>query len=183
MASRAWHRHLNTISPLKGTNPGEWFNLCCRGIGDEGFNLEADLETMREKPALLIEMWHNIHMDAPTGYQPIHIDAARKHIRRLKDADYVWIAGLNEAVSYIKQRENVSIRSFAHDNMLHLKIEARNPHLPWKKFNSPLTVKVEGLPQGEYEAVANVVRLEIGESGVLLLDGFPEQHLQVRIVT
>lgn len=184
IAMRGWRRGFNSLYPqIGGVEPGQWLNLKCKGIGDNDFDLESDLDAMARTPAWLIEMWHNIYLGFPTGYQPISMDAAERHIKMLKKQSSVWLASFNEAVSYLWQRDNVSLRVFLHGSILHLKLLARNPYLPWKKFNSALTVLVKNIPPGEIEPLENIETARRLDNGDLLVNLYPEKHAQLKIVS
>lgn len=187
LAVRSWHRGLNPTDPAPGTEPGQWHNLRCRGVGDVGFDEEAELGRISSEPGWLIEMWHNVYTTRPANYQPIHADEAERRISAIRERDEVWFAGFGEAASYLWQRSNVGIMSFLHDGVLHLKLERKDRSLPWDRFTSPLSVRViaESIPEfrGRAEAIDGVEDCFVEDhTGDVIVDMNTETHGQVRIL-
>lgn len=121
IAVRGGERGVNSLCPLEGTNPGDWFNLMCYGIMDLPKALESRQEMRHEwlekaKGNWLIEMWHNVDAD---GYQTISYRDAQTHLKEIKDyADNnnMWIAKFTDAVKYLKEKETAVIHSWKEDN-------------------------------------------------------------------
>lgn len=185
LAVRSWHRGLNAIDVSTGTEPGCWFNLKCRGIGDNDFDIREELTRMLN-PAWLIEMWHNVYTTNKAGYQPIYVDEAERHIQTIRENENIWFAGFDEAISYLYQRDNVSIFAFLHNGILHLKLGRKNGALPWEKFNSPLSVRIsnEGLPLpfSSCEPLSGLDVCRIDErTGDIIAHIMPGRHGQIRI--
>lgn len=117
VAVRRGERGINPLSPLEGTNPGDWYNLKCYGIMDKPKPLESRRE-MRHgwlESALgnwLIEMWHNVDVD---GYQTISYKDAQCHLKDIRDfanLNNMWIAKFTDAVKYLKAKETAVIYSW-----------------------------------------------------------------------
>lgn len=186
LACRAWHRGLNAIDPACGTEPGQWLNLKCRGIGDNDFDIREELTKMSRERAWLIEMWHNVYTTKKANYQPIHVDEAEKHIRTIWENEDIWFAGFDEATSYLVQKDNVNIFSFLHNGVLHLKLARKNNALPWEKFTSQLSVRISNagmpLPFRACEPVAGLDACRIDErTGDIIANITPGRHGQIRV--
>lgn len=184
---RSGCRGMNPLNPTHGKDYGQWLNLKCHGIGDPGYDVTEWLDKMESDPSWLIEMWHNVYTTTPANYQPIPVEEAERHLGLIREREGIWLAGFDEAISYFRQRDNVSILSFIHDGILHLKLERTNMRLPWDKFTSPLSVRVERhvLPDTfrSFEILEGIDDfLMDGKSGDLIMNIMPGKHGKLRIL-
>ncbi|MCH5277841.1 MAG: polysaccharide deacetylase family protein [Desulfovibrionaceae bacterium] len=187
LAARSWHRGRNTLDPADGTEPGQWLNLKCRGIGDNDFDIRRELDQMHADPSWLIEMWHNVYTTNKVSYQPIHVDLAEEHIQILKNDSSIWIAGFGEAISYLWQKKNVELVSFFYRDILHIKLEKKNKNLPWNKFISPISVRIkkENFPHPftACEIVKGIENFVLDENtGDIIVNIMPGAHGHLRII-
>lgn len=181
LAARGWRQGVNTLFPKTGTQPGDWFNLKCFGVGDENFDPDREYGALKTNPGWLIEMWHNVYTDEPRGYQPVRRDAAEKRLNALKDAPHIWLAGFTETVAYFWQRDNLSLAWSFTNGILKLETKAVDPNLPWNELASPLTARVRDLPEGRVEPLENVENLRILDNGDALFNFTPLKSAVLKI--
>ena len=182
-AVRRGDRGLNSLSPEEGTQEGQWFNLKVQGICDEGADTQARnhwVDTAIKDKAWLIEMWHNVMPEDDGGYQTILIPDAEEHLDYVAQkaaADEIWVATYDEAVKYIRERQNSRLNAYISGDELFVSAELTNQKMSYETFNQPLTVSVvlpEGYTVGETESVTQV-------DNVLTLDLLPGEQAIIPI--
>lgn len=147
-AVRRGTRDYNSLSPEEGTEPGQWFNLCCMGIMDDGVDSDVRngwVDYAVENHVWLIEMWHNVKFEDDGNYQTIEFDEAEEHISYIENAaseECIWVATYTEATKYIRERQNASVYSYIIDNELHVYVELNDSSMSYDVFDQPLTVAV-----------------------------------------
>lgn len=148
-AVRRGTRGLNSLNPEEGTEPFQWFNLGCYGIGDEateaGRDVWVDNAILEQK--WLIEMWHDISPDGSSGYQGISTADAETHlnyIAELRNQGKLWVASFQDAVQYIRERQNAQVKVEQTGEMeARISLTCDRAVLPASVFQMPLTLNVE----------------------------------------
>lgn len=153
LAVRQGQRGENSLSPVYGRKPGEWLNLKTRGIGDVTTTAERNawVDKTISEGRWLIEMWHDVSPDGDVHYQPISTAMAAEHLDYLAQRSAegaIWVAPFTQAVSYIYQRQNTTVRAFLKGELIAVKAERsakklpNGKELPWNEFNTPLSVEI-----------------------------------------
>ena len=180
-AVRRGDKGLNSLSPEEGTKEGQWFNLKTLGICDDGADTQVRnhwVDTAIKDKAWLIEMWHNVMQEDDGGFQTILIPDAEEHLDYLAlktAADEIWVASYDEAIKYIREKQNSRLNAYISGDKLFISAELTNRKMSYETFNQPLTVSVvlpEGYTVGEAESVTqfdNVLSLDLipGEQAVI----------------
>ena len=144
-------RGFNSLTIDKGTAPGQWLNLKRMGIRD---NTEEDIRIMRKQwvdiaikqHKWLIEMWHDVNIDDKFGYQTILPEEAEEHLEYIsKRKNELWTALFTDAVKYIYERQNATVKAFLDKDYLYISLQIDS--LPIEIFNHELTVKVNCSPE------------------------------------
>ena len=152
-AVRRGHRGYNSLSPQEGTEDGCWFNLMVQGIQDEGVDLSVRngwIDTAVSDSGWLIEMWHNVMPEDDGGYQTLLISDAEEHldyVKKKSDDNDIWVATFDEAVKYIREKQNVNVMAYIDGDELHVYAELTNDEMSYDTFCQPLTVHID-LPDG-----------------------------------
>ena len=180
-AVRRGNRGYNSLSPEEGTQDGQWFNLKVQGICDDGADTQVRnhwVDTAINDKAWLIEMWHNVMPEDDGGYQTILIPDAEEHLDYVAQkaaADEIWVATYDEAVKYIRERQNSRLNAYISGDELFVSAELTNQKMSYETFNQPLTVSVV-LPDGYLVSAAenmkqinNVLSLDLipGEQAII----------------
>ena len=121
----------------------------------------------------LIEMWHNVMPEDDGGYQTFLIKDAEKHLDYMEEkaaSGAIWVATYTEAVKYIRERQNVSVKAYIDCDTLHIFAELTNPKMSYKTFNQPLTVLFT-LPNEYSEQGITMVNVVPGKETVMKLVG------------
>ena len=172
-AVRRGSRNFNSLSPDEGTEQGQWFNLCCMGVMDEGVNTEIRnnwVDYAVENKVWLIEMWHNVMYEDDGFYQTILVPDADEHlsyIEKMSSDKSIWVATFTEATKYIREKQNAKLYSYIIDDEIHIYVELTDRNMTYDTFNQPLTVKVL-LPIRNDIVYYNVVP---GKEMIIKLDG------------
>ena len=125
-------------------------------------------------------MWHNVMPEDDGGYQTILIPDAEAHLDYVAQkaaADEVWVATYDEAVKYIREKQNSRLNAYISGDELFVSAELTNQKMSYETFNQPLTVSVvlpEGYTVGETESVTQV-------DNVLTLDLLPGEQAIIPI--
>ena len=112
------------------------------------------------------------------GFQTILIPDAEEHLDYLAlktAADEIWVASYDEAIKYIREKQNSRLNAYISDNKLFISAELTNRKMSYETFNQPLTISVvlpEGYTVGEAENMTkgdNVLSLDLipGEQAVI----------------
>lgn len=147
-AVRRGTRGFNSLSPERGREPGQWFNLMCQGILDKEVTTEVRnkwIDTTISEGKWLIEMWHNVVEKDDGGYQSILLPAAIEHIDYLLqklESNEIWIATLTEAVKYIKEKQNMAVRAYVSDGKMYVESILANDKMKGAELDQLLTVKI-----------------------------------------
>lgn len=147
---RRGNRGFNSLNPQDNKNPGGWFNLRCMGICDEDISKQIRNEWIDEcveDNKWLIEMWHNVIEEADGGYQSILLKDAQTHLDYISQKNKnneIWVATFNEAIKYLREKQNTTLSAYILDGKMHIESELiLNPGL----FDHELTINVL-LPKG-----------------------------------
>lgn len=182
-AVRRGDRGLNSLSPEEGTQEGQWFNLKVQGICDEGADAQVRnhwVDTAIKDKAWLIEMWHNVMPEDDGKYQTILISDAEEHldyVTQKAEANEIWVATYDEAIKYIREKQNSRLNAYISGDELFVSVELTNRKMSYETFNQPLTVSVvlpEGYTVGEAESVTQV-------DNVLSLDLLPGEQVVISV--
>ncbi len=128
--------------------PGQWLNLKKIGIGDVSTTSERNewIDYVADNGVWLIEMWHNISRNPDDGYQPIPPNSAKEHLKYIamrRSKNDIWVASFNEAVSYLYQSKNISVRARkSGKKSITISLTKLDDNLPWRDFNSELSLKL-----------------------------------------
>ena len=183
-AVRRGNRGYNSISPEEGTREGQWFNLKVQGICDEGADTQVRnhwVDTAIKEKAWLIEMWHNVMPEDDGGFQTVLISEAEKHLDYVAQkamVNEVWVATYDEAVKYIREKQNSRLSAYISGDELYVSLDLTNRNMSYETFNQPLTVSLvlpEGYTVGEAENVTQV-------DNILSLDLIPGEQAIIHIV-
>ena len=133
----------NSLKPVEGIQPGNWFNLGRIGIMDTSDEEERKqwIATAAKQEKWLIEMWHNVSENTSSGFQTISPETAEKHLQNLSEKkDEVWIALFTDAVKYIYERQDATVNAYIFNESIHIIVELYE--LPVGIFDQELTVKL-----------------------------------------
>lgn len=150
---RKGNRGYNSISPEEGVEVGQWFNLKVQGICDDGVDTQVRnswIDTAINDRTWLIEMWHNVMPEDDGGYQTILVSDAEEHLDYVAEkvaSNDIWVATYDDAVKYIRERQNSSLSAYIISDRLNVTLELTNSDMSYKTFNQPLTVSIL-LPDG-----------------------------------
>ena len=175
-AVRRGHRGYNPLSPEEGTEEGNWFNLMVQGIQDDGVDLSVRngwVDTAISDNVWLIEMWHNVMPEEDGGYQTILIPDAEDHLDYIKgkaDNNDIWVATFDEAVKYIREKQNVNVVAYIDGDELHIYAELTDDEMSYDTFNHPLTVHID-MPEGS--SIADDFKDAKMEDGQLIINVVP----------
>ncbi len=152
-AVRKGHRGYNPLSPEDGTEHGQWLSLMVQGICDEGTDTQVRnewIDTAISDGVWLIEMWHNVMPEDDGGYQTLLESEAEEHLDYVAEKaseNRIWVATFDEAVKYIRERQNSNINAYLDGDTLCVSVSLTNGDMSAETFNQALTVSVE-LPDG-----------------------------------
>ena len=182
-AVRRGNRGYNSLSPKEGTQDGQWFNLKIQGICDEGVDTLARnnwVDIAINDRMWLIEMWHNVMPEDDGGFQTILISDAEEHldyIVKKAAANDIWVATYDEAVKYIRERQNTDLSVYIYGDKLYISAELTNSDMSYETFNQPLTVSVV-LPDGYSLSKTENIRQH---ENTLLLDVVPGEQAVIAL--
>lgn len=183
-AVRKGHRGYNSLSPEEGTEDGQWFNLMVQGICDDGVDTKVRnewVDTAISDEVWLIEMWHKVMPEDDGGYQTILLSDAEEHLDYVADkaaTNEIWVATYDEAVKYIREKQNSDLKAYVDGDKLYTQISLTNDDMAITTFNQPLTVSVQ-IPDGytvdeNEEVVINnnelIMNVVPGETRIINLD-------------
>ncbi|SFN78867.1 hypothetical protein SAMN04487831_103301 [Pseudobutyrivibrio sp. UC1225] len=183
-AVRRGNRGYNPLSPKDGTNEGDWMNLMVQGIQDEGTDLSVRngwVDTAISDNVWLIEMWHNVMLEDDGGYQTILISDAEKHMDYIKeksDNNDIWVATFDEAVKYIREKQNINVYAYIDDSDLHVYGKLNKKNMSSSTFNQPLTVHITIPDDMNIEKSGNSIRQDGNE---LVINIIPNEELVMKI--
>ena len=147
-AIRQGSREENSLSPMSGTYPSQWYSLYTSGIGDiestEWRNSVVD--SAINNNTWLIEMWHNVYKEGQDiGYQGISYEMADEHMEYLakkSNEDEIWVASFVDATKYIYEKQNASVSAVLTNDFITISLTTDTDKLPKEIFDYPLTVKI-----------------------------------------
>ncbi len=158
-AVRQGIREENSLMPLNGNWPSEWYRLYTSGIADlettEWRNSVVD-STIKDK-TWLIEMWHDVYEDGEEGetrYQAISVNQADEHmsyLRQKQDDGSIWVASFVDATKYIYERKYCKVEVFYTHKEMNIKVSLDEENLPTEIFDVPVTVKIP-VPESWYDS-------------------------------
>lgn len=187
-AVRRGDRGYNSLSPENGTEPGQWFNLMCLGIQDEGTNTAVRnswVDTAIAEHSWLIEMWHNVVEAEGGGYQEILVPEAAEHVDYLAEkaeGNEIWVATYTEAVKYLREKQNIEVTAFIDQQNVYVTSSLTNPEMPPKTFDQMLTVKLE-LPENvEIETEAGITQNQTDGITSVVMNITPNETYKLRIM-
>ena len=134
----------NSLNPDSGIQPGNWFNLGRIGILDTSDEEERKkwIDAAAKQGKWLIEIWHNVSENTSSGFQTISPETAEKHLQNLSEKkDEVWIALFTDAVKYIYERQDATVKAFIQNESIHIIVELNE--LPKGIFDQDLSVKID----------------------------------------
>lgn len=138
----------NSLTPLKGVYPAQWYRLYTSGIGDLDTTDKRNsvVDSAIENNTWLIEMWHNIYEgNQPNGYQAISLKMAEEHMEYLEkcqEEGEIWVASFVDATKYLYEKEYATVSARYQNNRIVINLELDNNELPAEVFDHALTVKV-----------------------------------------
>lgn len=168
-AVRKGNRGFNSLSPEEGTGDGNWFNLRVYGVGDDGVDpgvRNSWVDSAVSDRVWLIEMWHNVLPEYDGGYQTLLLSEAEQHLDYIvskSNSNEIWVATFDEAVKYLREKQNVEVSAYLEDGELVVYANLTNDKMSEEIFNQPLTVHIT-IPEGlEIENVSegNIVNGEL----------------------
>lgn len=188
-AVRRGERGLNNLSPIEGIDRGQWFNLMCYGIRDEGVTVTTEIrngwiDSAIQEKSWLIEMWHNVAERDDGGYQTILIPEACEHldyIRHKVDSKEVWVATFTEAVKYIREKQNVNIGAYIDDNKMYVYCKLIRDEMSTEVFHQPLTINIKLPENSSIIPSENVNLVEMNGLRFLVTDIVPEQTVEITL--
>lgn len=183
-AVRKGKRGYNSLSPEEGTEAGQWFNLMVQGVNDDGVDISVRnnwVDTAIDDRVWLIEMWHNVMPEDDGGYQTILIPEAEEHLDYIKvksEGNAIWVATFDEAVKYIREKQNVEITAYIDGNKLYVYAEFMDDEISYSTFNQPLTVYVD-IPDGWTVEQTDEIKQSDGR---LMLDVVPGEEQAIGLI-
>ena len=183
-AVRRGSRGYNPLSPKEGTQKGQWFNLKIQGICDEGVDTLARnnwIDTAVNDRMWLIEMWHNVMPEDDGGFQTILVSDAEEHldyIVKKAAANDIWVATYDEAVKYIREKQNTDLRAYINGEKLYISAELTKAEMSYETFNHPLTVSVVLPDEYSLSKTDNIRQFE----NTLLLDIVPGEQIVISLI-
>ncbi len=183
-AVRRGYRGYNSLSPEEGIEEGNWFNLRVQAIQDEGVDLSVRngwIDTAISDNVWLIEMWHNVMAEDDGGYQTILISDAEAHldyVAEKAESNDIWVATFDEAVKYIREKQNSEVIAYIDGGELHIYVELLNENMNYITFNQPLTVHVV-IPEQMSLADTNNANIVDGE---LIINAVPGVEQIIKVV-
>ncbi|MDY3745762.1 MAG: polysaccharide deacetylase family protein [Lachnospiraceae bacterium] len=151
-AIRQGVRGENSLLPLEGTWPSQWYDLYTSGICDIDTTeyRNSRIDSAIDNKTWLIEMWHNVYQDnEEVGYQGISVELADEHlsyIAQMADQDKVWVASLVDATKYLYEKQYTDVQAIQRGNMIEVQVALDTSKIPADIFDFPVTVKIP-LPQ------------------------------------
>ncbi len=150
-AVRSGERGYNSLQPTID----EMYLLRVQGVlnTETAEKMNAWIDVTTDKRLWLIEMWHAIYEYDPSTYLPPKAEVASAHLKYIGDqqkAGKLWVATFDEAVQYIKERENATITDDGNENLRTITL---TDTLDDELFNYPLTLKSEIPSEWEYVQV------------------------------
>ena len=148
-AVRRGTRGENPLNPEEGTEPFQWYNLGCMGIGDveSTGGRNAWVDSAIENGTWLIEMWHDISPDGDQGHQPISTQDAEDHMKYVawqRKNGNIWIASFQDAVRYLREKQNAQVTVSSKGDMeAMIQLTCDRDRLPMESFSDPLTLNVQ----------------------------------------
>ena len=183
-AVRRGHRGYNPISPTEGIEEGQWFNLMVQGVQDEGVDTSVRnnwIDTAIKDKTWLIEMWHNVVSEMDDRYQTILLPDAEEHLDYVAEKSIkneIWVATFNDAVKYLREKQNSKVKAYIDGNQIHLKVELTNDSMSYNTFNQPLTVIVN-MPEGVSVEENDCISLL---DGTMMVNVVPGEEMVINIV-
>lgn len=163
VAIRQGIRGENSLRPVQGIWPGQWYRLLTFGIGDSETTewRNSLIDSAIENQTWIIEMWHNVYKNESEvkGYQAISYDMAEEHMKFLAEQsqkENVWVASLVDATKYILERDSSTVQAVFDGNEIRIELTMDNETLSKDIFNHCLTVKIP-LPERwlNYKAITS----------------------------
>lgn len=148
-AVRRGQRGYNTLNPPESSSAGGWYNLKIQGsynpqdMNNEACTLNDCLDIAAENPVWLIYMYHSIESKEGVGTLPVLDGVASSNFKKMgemQDAGDIWVATMNEATKYIRERQHSTVEDVATETSRTVKI-IPDGELPSETFNYPLTVR------------------------------------------
>lgn len=147
-AVRQGMREENSLMPMTGIWPSQWYRLYASGICDKETTewRNSVVDSAITNNTWLIEMWHNVYKEGePVGYQGISYELADEHMAYLElkqKEGKIWVASLVDATKYIHERKYSTVEAIHDDDIITIKVMLDDEKLPTEIFNHPLTVKI-----------------------------------------
>ena len=182
-AVRRGNRGFNSLSPKEGTENGDWYNLMVQGICDENVDTSVRNSWIDEaiiKKLWLIEMWHNVMPQDDGFYQTIIISDAEEHldyILKKSEKNEVWVATFDEAVKYIREKQNINVYAYIDNDELYIKSKLNNKKMSYETFNQPLTIHIY-LTESN---AADFNRFSSFANGELVMEVVPGKEYKVQL--
>lgn len=175
-AVRGGERGFNNLSPAEGTNVGDWFNLRVRGVQDKIPVTQKNnwVNTAIHQKKWLIEMWHNVLPEDDGNYQTITVADACLHldyIRSKSDDNLIWVATFDEAVKYIREKQNCKVKAYIKDDYLIVEATLDNEKMKFDVFNQPLSIIVKLPDKYKVEENLNIIGLDKNIAHINVLPG------------
>ena len=130
----------NSLNPTED----EWFHLKWQHANT---NCTADtmkewIDTAIENKQWLVELWHGIEEYDPSSSKPVKKAVATEYFEYAAAKDsLIWNATINEAVMYLREKQNADISMGVNGDTIEISLEVKN--LPKDIFNYPLTVRTK----------------------------------------
>lgn len=182
-AVRRGDRGFNTLSPIDGIESGNWFNLKVQGICDDGVDISVRndwVNTAINDKVWLIEMWHNVMPEYDGLYQTILLSDAEEHIAYISEKSQdnkIWVATFDEAVKYIREKQNISIYAYIENNELHVFSDLNDDKMSYTTFNQPLTIHIYEPKNVDYESN----NYSVFNNGEIVLDIIPGEKYTIQL--
>ena len=174
-AVRQGKRGYNSISPEEGDAVGAWNNLMVQGAHNpqnrdgKACSLNVVLDEAIEEPTWLIEMYHSIEIK-DQGTLPVTDSVASSHFKKMgemQDQGLIWVATMDEATKYIRERQHTTIEDNATETSRTVTLTMDTDFLPAETFDYPLTVRsqipAEWAEEGKYIKVNQNGRIQAPE--------------------
>lgn len=188
-AVRRGSRGLNNLSPAEGTNVGEWFNLKVRGIQDKTATTVPQknkwVDSAIHQKKWLIEMWHNVMPEDDGNYQTITVADACLHLDYIKsksDENLIWVATFDEAVKYLREKQNCDVIAYIKDDYLIVQMTLDNEKMKFDTFNQPLSIIVN-IPDEyiiEDEENSNIIGID---DNIVHINAFPGRTTKIKLLS
>ena len=112
-------------------------------------------------------MWHNVMPEYDGCYQTILLSDAEEHLDYILDLSKkgsIWVATYDEAVKYIREKQNISLNTYILDGKIYIYAELTDDRMSYETFDQPLTVIIDISddysfedPSSEHQIVTEVV--------------------------